>query len=125
MDATNVCQCRICQQAGDHPDKQLHHQINLLLSRLDEQQSRWFVAVEANQLGAGGARLMSQITGMDIKTIRRGQVELAANLAGRPPDRVRLPGAGRPPAARAASPVAAAALCELWVQAMAYDRVGQ
>jgi hypothetical protein len=40
-------------------------QINLLVSRLDEQQRRWFVAVEANRHGYGGVRLLSQFTGMD------------------------------------------------------------
>jgi len=41
--------------------------------------------------------LLSQITGMDEKTIKRGQEELATGLADRPTDRVRLPGGGRPP----------------------------
>ena len=31
-------QCPNCQQAGEHPDKELHRQMNLFLSRLDEQQ---------------------------------------------------------------------------------------
>jgi hypothetical protein len=30
------CECPNCQQSGDHPDKELHHQMNLLLSRLDD-----------------------------------------------------------------------------------------
>jgi hypothetical protein len=93
----HICQCLHCQQKADHLDKQLHHQMNLLLSRLDEQQRRWYVAVEANRIGHGGIRLMSQITGMDEKTIRRGQQELVTELADRPTDQVRLPGGGRPP----------------------------
>ncbi len=71
--------------------------MNLLLSRLDEQQRRWYVAVEAKRIGHGGVRLLSQITGIDEKTIRRGQQELADELVERPIDRVRLPGGGRPP----------------------------
>jgi hypothetical protein len=43
--------------------------MNLLLSRLDEQQRRWYVALEARKLGHGGATLMSQITGMHVETI--------------------------------------------------------
>ena len=74
----------------------LHHQINVVVSRLDEQQRRWYAAVEANRRGHGGLRLVSQITGLDEKTIRRGQEELALDLADRPSDRIRLPGAGRP-----------------------------
>ena len=90
------CQCSNCQQAEEHPDKELHHQMNLLLSRLDEQQRRWYVALEAKKLGHGGATLMSQITGMHVATIRRGREELANELGSRPVDRVRLPGGGRP-----------------------------
>lgn len=93
----HVCQCQHCQQEADHPDKGLHRQMNLFLSRLDEQQRRWYVALEANRIGHGGALLLSQITGMDEKTIRRGQRELDVSLADRPAERVRLPGNGRPP----------------------------
>ena len=66
------------------------------MSRLDEQQRRWYTAVEANRRGHGGTSLVSQMTGLDEKTIRRGQEELGFDLANRPDDRVRLPGAGRP-----------------------------
>ena len=79
-----------------HADQEWHRQINLLLSRLDEQQRRWYVAVEANRMGVGGVRLLAQITGLDEKTIQRGQQELAGELSQRPQQRVRLPGAGRP-----------------------------
>lgn len=92
------CQCRNCQQPDDHPDKELHHQMNLLLGRLDEQQRRWYVALETKKLGHGGATLMSQITGMHVDTIRRGRRELDAELQDRPADRLRLPGGGRPAA---------------------------
>jgi hypothetical protein len=68
----------------------------LLASRLDEQQRRWFVAVEANRHGYGGVRLLSQITGMDEKTIERGQQELEEDLVNRPLEQVRSAGGGRP-----------------------------
>jgi hypothetical protein len=90
------CQCLHCQQEMSHPDQELHRQMNLLLSRLDEHQRRWYVAVESNRLGAGGDRLLAQITGLDEKTIQRGRQELAGGLAERPEQRVRQPGAGRP-----------------------------
>ncbi len=35
-----TCQCKHCQQETSHPDQDLHRQMNLLLSRLDEQQRR-------------------------------------------------------------------------------------
>ncbi len=91
-----ICQCPICQQEAEHPDKQTHRLMNLLVSQLNEQQRRWFVALEARRLGYGGVRRMSQITGMDEKTIHRGMEELEQELAGRPMDRVRLAGGGRP-----------------------------
>ena len=91
------CQCARCQQAAPHPDQQLHQQMNLLLSRLDEQQRRWYVAVESNRLGHGGDRLLCQITGLDEQTIRRGRQELAAQLETRPTAQVRQAGGGRPP----------------------------
>jgi hypothetical protein len=71
--------------------------MNVLLSRLDEQQRRWYVAVEANRIGRGGVSLLSQITGIDEKTIRRGQQEMDDELVDGPTDRVRLFGGGRPP----------------------------
>jgi hypothetical protein len=69
--------------------------MNLFLNRLDEQQRRWYVALEAKKLGRGGATRMAQITGMHIDTIRRGREELDSELTDRPVDRVRLPGGGR------------------------------
>ena len=66
--------------------------MNLLISRLDEQQRRWYIAVEANRIGHGGIRLLSQITGMDEKTIQRGQQELEQSLADRTSEQIRLPG---------------------------------
>lgn len=92
------CQCESCQQTVGEMTQQIHQQINLVMSRLDEQQRRWYAAVEANRHGHGGIKLVSQITGLDEKTIQRGQTELASNLATRPEDRIRLPGAGRPSA---------------------------
>ena len=56
------CQCPHCQQESEHPDQPLHYQMNLLLSRLDEQQRRWYVALEVNRLGHGGEQLLSLIT---------------------------------------------------------------
>ena len=91
------CQCPSCLHQTEHPDRLLHHRMNLLLSRLDEQQRRWYVALESMKVGYGGDRFLSQVTGMDVETIRRGRRELEGSLQGRPTDRVRLPGAGRPP----------------------------
>lgn len=91
------CACPHCQSGHDHPDRQLHHQINLLMSRLDEQQRRWLAALESKKSGYGGDTLFALITGLHVDTIRRGREELDADLQDRPCDRVRRPGAGRPP----------------------------
>ena len=72
--------------------------MNLFLSRLDEQQRRWYAAVESARIGHGGDRFISLVTGLHVDTIRRGREELADSLEGRPADRIRLPGGGRPAA---------------------------
>lgn len=92
-----ACQCGPCQAAEPHADRAYHSHINLLLSRLDEAQRRWFLALEAERLGPGAERRLGAITGVDDKTLRRGRAELAAALADQPADRVRQPGGGRPP----------------------------
>lgn len=99
MVATAVaeCQCPHCQQKGAHPDRVLHRHMNVFISRLDEAQRRWYVALEAQRIGHGGDRLLAQITGMNETTIRRGREELGADLAEQPDMHVRQVGAGRPP----------------------------
>ena len=70
--------------------------MNLLMSRLDEQQRRWYAGVESEKLGYGGDVQVSRITGLNVETIRRGRREMAAHLAQRPAERIRLVGGGRP-----------------------------
>jgi len=94
--AIHQCHCDICQRGDDQHTIQIHHQINVLMSRMNEQQRRWYAAVEANRYGHGGIKLVHQITGLSEKTIRQGQKELSLDLANRPEARIRLPGAGRP-----------------------------
>jgi hypothetical protein len=89
------CGCPDCR-AGDHPERDSHRHLNLVLSRLDEQQRRWVAAREALRLGHGGFQRVAVITGLHPETIRRGRDELDEGLRTRPADRVRLPGGGRP-----------------------------
>ena len=70
--------------------------MNLFLSRLDEQQRRWYVARESKKIGYGGDTRLSQITGLDVETIRRGRHELETEFAQRPVDGSREAGGGRP-----------------------------
>jgi hypothetical protein len=90
------CQCPQCRSGVDHGDRALHSRLNLLLSRLDEQQRRWLVALESQRVGRGGDRLLSSVTGLNVETIRRGRRELEDSLRDCPPGRIRRPGAGRP-----------------------------
>lgn len=89
------CGCAACR-AGEHPLREDHRQLNLVLDRLDEQQRRWVAAREAKWLGHGGFQRIAEITGMHPETIRRGRDELDDELRSRPVDRVRCPGGGRP-----------------------------
>jgi hypothetical protein len=89
------CGCSACL-TGDHPERNSHHQLNLLLSRLDEQQRRWVAAREAQRLGHGGFQQIATITGLHSETIRRGRDELLNDCRDRPTGRIRLPGGGRP-----------------------------
>ena len=54
------------------------------------------VALESKKMGHGGDRFMAKVSGISVETIRKGRTELDNDLVGRPADRVRLPGGGRP-----------------------------
>jgi hypothetical protein len=89
------CECEICQNAEPDVKQGEHRRINVFMSRLDEQQRRWYAALEAEKLGHGGIELVAKITGLNVNTISRGRQELAQELNGRPNDRIRLAGGGR------------------------------
>ena len=97
------CPCDACR-TGVGPDAEHHRRLNLILSRLDEQQRRWVAAVEAERLGHGGFNAVAAVTGVHPETIRRGRDELAGDLTDRPAGRVRLPGGGRPALAKKTPP---------------------
>lgn len=60
---------------------------------LRENDRRAYAAVEAAKLGHGGVEYIAAVLGVDPKTIRRGQRDLA-DLPDRPGPRVRKPGGG-------------------------------
>jgi hypothetical protein len=95
----NKCGCEACHSGMDHPEYELHRHINMLLCQLDEKQRRRAVALLAEQAGLkhGGVEQLSKITGISEKTIRKGLHELRAGLEGESGERIRKPGAGRPP----------------------------
>ena len=93
--SVHECGCAECRLGGSAA-RDDHRQLNILLSRLDEQQRRWVAAREAGRLGHGGFQRISEITGLHPETIRRGRDELSEDLRDRPRTYVRLPGGGRP-----------------------------
>lgn len=94
--AVHECECSVCQHQSDAEVVQYHRQVNLLLSRLNEPQRRWYVAVLSQEPGAPSDIELSHITGLDEKTIRRGRHDLNADLLNVPLDRQRAVGGGRP-----------------------------
>jgi hypothetical protein len=75
-----------------------HRQLNLLLSRLNEPQRRWYVGLLSLEPHSPSDVELSRISGLDEKTIRRGRRELESELADVPSDRQRREGGGRPAA---------------------------
>lgn len=92
------CKCAICQVGTDPVIVQYHHQVNVLLSRLNEPQRRWYAGVLSQQPDSPSDRQLAEITGLDEKTIQRGRRELTAGLDDLPSDRQRQAGGGRPKA---------------------------
>src|SRR5207253_7306093 len=76
----HACECGPCSRGEAHPERERNYQMNLFLSRLDEGQRRWYLALESQRMGWGADRLLMEITGVDEKTIRRGREELSASL---------------------------------------------
>src|SRR5215218_7629421 len=97
------CPCPDCR-TGTGSVADYHGRLNLILSRLDEQQRRWVAALEAQRLGYGGFHEVAAITGLHPETIPRGRDELAGDLRDRPSGRIRLPGGGRPTLAKKIPP---------------------
>ena len=98
------CECAICQ-AGTDAAMMAHHQhINLVLSRLDEAQRRWYIASLSTGAEAPSDGLLAQISGLTEKTIGRGRKELSEGLAAAPVERQRRTGGGRKAAEKKTRP---------------------
>ena len=92
------CRCSLCKEGADPAIVDYHQQMNLLLSRLNEPQRRWYVATLSLAPNAPSDRELSRITGLDEKTIRRGRDEMQYQLRQVPDNRQRQEGGGRPDA---------------------------
>lgn len=93
--AIHQCECAVCKASTDEETVRHHRQMNLLLSRLNEPQRRWYVGSLSQKPWMPSDEELSLITGLDEKTIRRGRQELASGLADWPDDRQRREGGGR------------------------------
>lgn len=89
------CKCAICQAGEDEAVKAHHRHINLLMSRLDEGQRRWYVATLSSEPGAPSDEVLAQITGLSTKTIQRGRHDLEGELIEVGLGRQRRGGGGR------------------------------
>ena len=94
----HMCECEVCRSGSDATLSAQHRRINLLLSRLNEPQRRWYVGTLSQQPGGPSDEELHQITGLNEKTIRRGRQELATEFAELPEERQRQVGGGRLPA---------------------------
>lgn len=56
--------------------------MQLYYGRLSEKDRRQYAAVEAAKLGRGGLAYISNLLGIDHKTIQRGKTELLAMMGG-------------------------------------------
>lgn len=66
-----------------------------LMEKLDESQARWFVALEALNMGRGGISHMRSATGMSRPTIRKGIREISSRKPLGEAGRIRREGGGR------------------------------
>jgi hypothetical protein len=73
----------------------IQESMRFLSTLLNEQHRRLYLGMESMKLGHGGDARVSQITGINVKTIARGRRELQAKSV--TVDRIRRSGAGRPP----------------------------
>jgi hypothetical protein len=76
-----------CREEAEHPEREHHREINLLMGQLPHAQRKIYAAIESKRLGRGGCQSVSEITGLCASALSRGRAELAALLAGTPLER--------------------------------------
>jgi hypothetical protein len=86
------CQCPACRRRTPNPIKDLHKEMNFLVSTLDERQRRLYLGLESRKVGRGGDRQLALISGLSVDTIAKGRRELEHAEASA---RIRVPGGGR------------------------------
>jgi hypothetical protein len=78
----HACECVPCRRGEAHPEHERHYQLNLFLSRLDEDQRCWCLALESQAYRLGADRQLMEIAGIDEKAVRRGP-RVTRGFAGR------------------------------------------
>jgi len=77
------CQCARCQLDAPHPDREYHRQMDLLLSRLDEQRRRWYLAVESHASGTAPigccSRLLAWMRRRSVAAVRNWRLGWRTN----------------------------------------------
>jgi hypothetical protein len=89
------CTCRVCAEGLEPEVSEHHRKLNLVLAHAGERQRRLTVGLLSQQEGGSSDLELSQITGLDPKTIRRGRRELGETTTDWPPGRQRRAGGGR------------------------------
>jgi hypothetical protein len=89
------CECGVCQAGTDQVVIGHHRHINLVLSRLEEAERRWYVASLSSGPGAPSDAVLAQISGLSNRTIQRGRQELESGLKDTVAGRQRQGGGGR------------------------------
>jgi len=78
--AIHECACAACR-SGDHPEKEDHRYLNLILSRLDEQQRRWVAGREARRRGHGGVQQVAEVVEVGVVGVVVGAVVVGVDDA--------------------------------------------
>ena len=89
------CECAICQAGPDKDVIAYQRHINLVLSRLEEAERRWYIASLSSAPGAPSDGVLAQMSGLSDKTLARGRHELEDGLKDAAAGRQRHSGGGR------------------------------
>lgn len=79
----HICECSACKDG----EQEFHHEINLFMSRLDEQQRRWFAALEAKRLARGCREPDADLEGRPVGRARASGGVATLSSSGIPPSR--------------------------------------
>jgi len=75
-----------------------------VFGQLNEKHRRWVAGLLSELIGYGGTKWVSEVTGLDPKTLRQGRLDVETGLSAYPLDRVRRAGGGRPPLKKRSAP---------------------